>query len=343
MASQAFYVGAWTNWSELSSIRDQQVSNKVLGKGYVMSATLTLPSQYGSVLIAFLALFVSWTGSQLWNIICYGVHQFRSNPGERDGIHHQIQAILRTGLADLAMLWRLMQMSWFWRKRTTNIWTRTSPLMLSCAMHFAIIAIAGLFSSRIADSSDQVLIKPNGTCGWPDARFLFNRTSMETDDDINSLDSLTLSIRTAESAAKQYSRTCYPRLDGFVPNLSSGACSSTVVPFLNSTVNTSAACPFVSHACDAPAISFDSGWIDSHTHLGINAPPKDRVQVRRVTTCAPVPLERDYSGPWFETPLIPSLAVKPYYVGDIVGPTLINATSVITNLTLLFSSPYWPK
>lgn len=38
---------------------------------------------------------------------------------------------------------------------------------------------------------------------------------------------------------------------------------------------------------DVDAIQFDTGFLSSHTHLGINA-RQDRVEYRSVTTCAPI-------------------------------------------------------
>lgn len=38
-------------------------------------------------------------------------------------------------------------------------------------------------------------------------------------------------------------------------------------------------------------IEFDTGYLDSHLDLGMNTPPRDRVQIRRKTTCAPLVTE----------------------------------------------------
>ncbi len=40
----------------------------------------------------------------------------------------------------------------------------------------------------------------------------------------------------------------------------------------------------------------DTGLLDSHADLGINAPPQNRVSFRRVTTCAPL-----HATPWGTT------------------------------------------
>jgi hypothetical protein len=315
-----------------------------VGKGYVLGATLTTSSRYGYVLIAFLAIFVSWTGIHLWNIICFGIHQLRSSPDRKDGVHHQIQALLHSGLTDMAMLWQFSRMSWYWKKRTTKVWHRMAPLMFTCATHFAIITVAGLFSSRISDAAGEVLVKSTGICGWYSTSFANNQSAVVTEGNFDSLDSLIAYTRSAVSQAKQYSQTCYPRINGFSPDTSSATCSYTTVPFLQSNVNNSAICPFALEACDGPAISFDSGLLDSHTHLGINASPRDRVQFRRLMTCVPVPIDKKYSSAWLESPLSPGTALKPYFLGQAINgrEVLDNATFLITNFTLPFSEPYSP-
>ncbi|ESU07599.1 hypothetical protein FGSG_02196 [Fusarium graminearum PH-1] len=57
------------------------------------------------------------------------------------------------------------------------------------------------------------------------------------------------------------------------------------------TENTSAECPFADEFCKTGsngAISFDTGLLDSHVHLGINAPNDERVQYRWRSTCTPI-------------------------------------------------------
>lgn len=65
----------------------------------------------------------------------------------------------------------------------------------------------------------------------------------------------------------------------------------TALPFI---VDTSAACPFDLDMCllgPNGSISFDTGLLDSHHHLGINAPKSERIQYRRKTTCTPLLLD----------------------------------------------------
>jgi hypothetical protein len=239
-----------------------------------------------------------------------------------------------TGLSDVAMLWRFSRIAWAWRRKTRRVWRRTSLILLACILQFATFAVAGLFSSRVADAADEVLIQASPDCGWYDTNqnYESGEISNLNDEQLNSLDSYAISWRTTAVDARSYAISCYPWLDGSVPNNASASCASYVVPQISSTIS-STACPFAARACSAPAISFDSGWIDSHVHLGINAQEKDRVQVKRKTICAPIPIEENYSLPWNDT-FVPGIKFKVYEIGPLTEPTLPyywppNATFVV--------------
>jgi hypothetical protein len=45
------------------------------GKGPVYGPTLTVSSRDGVLLIAFLALLVTWSGNQLWAAFSYYIHR----------------------------------------------------------------------------------------------------------------------------------------------------------------------------------------------------------------------------------------------------------------------------
>ena len=54
-----------------------------------------------------------------------------------------------------------------------------------------------------------------------------------------------------------------------------------------------APCPFAPELCSSTeAITLDTGYIDSHLNLGINAPESDRVTLRKRVRCAPLESEK---------------------------------------------------
>src|SRR5512142_118697 len=101
------YVGTWTDWS----------------RGRVLGATLTLTRQDGTLLIAFLAFFVSLVGTRFWRLVCLGLHYIYSRDRPSDGVHHQRQVFLRNSPNPEAAIWRLTNMGISWRRNAEQIWT----------------------------------------------------------------------------------------------------------------------------------------------------------------------------------------------------------------------------
>jgi hypothetical protein len=94
------YLGIWTNWSQ----------------GPMAGLTLTTTLQNGGFLIAFLALYITFTGSCFWTIVSFIIHRVSSRQDPQNAICHQRQAILRNSDTSAAALWRLLKMTWSWRK-----------------------------------------------------------------------------------------------------------------------------------------------------------------------------------------------------------------------------------
>jgi hypothetical protein len=306
-----------------------------------------LPKSQGSYLISFLTLVVTFAGTHLWKLICFAVHQAQSSQTATDGLHQQTQSILVTDMTNVGMLLQFGKMVWAWRGKTTRVWSRGMLLFTACILHFAAITVAGLMTSRVADSADHVLIQATGDCGWYNEVLLsqLNLGSNFTNEDLNAFDSLALATHLGISEAQQYAKTCYSWLDGYQPDNSSAACSRYVVPSLSSTINGSADCPFAPEACSTPAIALDSGWIDSNDHLGINAPAEDRLKLRLALTCAPIPLEQRYSRGWEESPLFPGELVKIYRLGESLyfNSNGSNITSyILANQSLTSDGPSAP-
>jgi len=132
--NDSVYLGIWTNWS----------------RGSVTGLTFTTTLQNGGLLIAFLALFVTFTGTCFWTIVSFIIHQNMSQKTLQGAVYHQQQAILRNSETSTAALWRLSKMSWTWRKIVPSTLLRSVslPLVLSLAT-FCAFSTAGVFSSRV--------------------------------------------------------------------------------------------------------------------------------------------------------------------------------------------------
>ncbi|KAK0648236.1 hypothetical protein B0T16DRAFT_506412 [Cercophora newfieldiana] len=260
MASDAVFTGAWRDWEA----------------GSWASWTITMSATEGLYLVSFLALFVRWSGTNLWSILAFGMHQMRHTPEPRDGLFHQQQVLLRNNANDMHTL--------------------GLELAVPTAISAAAIAAAAFFSSRVIGASDLV-VSWDSTCGWlVDSPYQL-QVDLPFADDVMKKQSDALYIGGVSTAEKslEYAAACYETQ----ANEHSSLCSSYVRSYLPSTVNKSAACPFGLNgtACEGPAVQFDSGFIDGAAHLGINSEPGRSVSLRKVVTCAPTPIDR-YASKW---------------------------------------------
>jgi hypothetical protein len=116
-----------------------------------------------------------------------------------------------------------------------------------------------------------------------------------TDEDLDIFNSQVLLGRFSLMKSISYVRTCYN-----ADTAGAADCSHFVRQNLmgeNSSVEYKAACPFGGDACLTDAVRYDSGLINSNEDVGINAPLKESVSFRRVTTCAPIRID-NYATEW---------------------------------------------
>jgi hypothetical protein len=157
----------------------------------------------------------------------------------------------RRGLSKSSDFWQSILRSWLWT--------------FIALANFCVWALIGLFSSVITKSAgSSVLISP-GACG------LVYDNSSES--------GLPTVMLNSTVIADAHARACYRN------NASSPQCGIFVRRQIPWHESTNASCPFRSGVCSA-TLELDTGYIDSHHDLGINAPSKDRIFYRRVTKCA---------------------------------------------------------
>ena len=241
----------------------------------ILGATVTLSTRDGSLLISGLTQLVALAGGAVWAIMAFTLHEWRTSSSAKDALFYQEQVVLRNSTTGPGDVWQLLQMGHAWRKKGAKARRRTFGLLLFPLLIWSAFTVAGLFVSRITTpgyKANNVLMKP-GTCGF------------------TSIDGTTQSgifananrVANDTSVARAYAQKCYAADKG------TPGCASLPVQSLNYTVDTAASCPFDGSRCIGGAfgaLQIDSGWIDSHHDLGINARASDRVQVRLVNTCS---------------------------------------------------------
>ncbi len=83
----------------------------------------------------------------------------------------------------------------------------------------------------------------------------------------------------------EYAQRCYS-----TETSSASDCGTFVQSILPVSAVTNASCPFGEKLCKKSSYSLllDTGFLDSHIHLGLNSPESDRFQLRSVLHCAPL-------------------------------------------------------
>ncbi|KAJ3455652.1 hypothetical protein MRS44_017134 [Fusarium solani] len=251
------YTGVWVDYSQ----------------GRIAGATITLTSRNGSILVAALSMFLVFVGSQFWNILSFVIHQMNATDKATDILHCQHQAIFRNAGTSIGAARELLALPFSWRRgqpeprKFSMIIFRSWAWAFLAITNFCVWSVVGLFSSVITKSaSSDILVRP-GTCG-----IVFDKTS-ETGFSSKALNQTII--------ADTHARACYGS------NGNPAQCNLFVQPQIAWAENTNASCPLGSGFCSA-TLELDSGYIDSHRHLGINAPLENRISYRRVTKCAVV-------------------------------------------------------
>jgi hypothetical protein len=271
-ATGSVHTGFWVDWSTDSA---------------VTGTKLTLTSQSGAYFVAFLALFVRIAGGHIFGILSYLIFRWRSTLLPSDAIHFQLQAILRNANSDARAMFEFLMVGLSWRNRCSKPLLRPLSLALFALINIAAFAAAGIFSSRVASSNGDVLLRKS-LCG-----------GFQIDDTSNigvaapseaAYKDYTAYLKDSEIRSASYYQNC------------NGLSTDDGCPPLGRrwlTWNTTyVACPFDSAICAInTAIRIDTGLLDSHLHFGINSKKKDRLNTRWVTECAPIKTE-GYRSDW---------------------------------------------
>lgn len=266
--SDYVYTGVWINWSQ----------------GSLLGSTLTLSSQQAGYLSSALGVFVTLVGSQAWVVLSYIIHQMNAKESS-DGLKRQQQIILRNSGSAAGVVWQLICLPFAWRRSGPNpskifppshYLGRSVLPLLPALITFVAFSAAGVFSSQINKAAGNEVLLSGDFCG----QWTFLDTN--TENYVNKLNNDTL-------VAANYARYCY----GGGSTLSS-LCGTYRQQQVFWSVNQNATCPFQAGLCqfsNNAALQLDTGYMDSHRVLGLNSAPADRVNFRRVTTCAPLTVQ----------------------------------------------------
>lgn len=249
--------GIWTNWNHEA----------------VYGAMLTLSRKDGSLLVAFIAVFITFVGTRTWRISCFIFHQIYSSKKRRDAFHHQRQAILRNSSEATSGLVTFLKLPWAWRTIAKGSLRRILPILLYAIIFTVAITLASVFSSRLATSTEVLIF--GDFCGW------LNISKGDYTGVMLLLPYLSHSVYSSAS----YARQCY------TPDVFSLlGCNTFVTKQLPIHITKNSSCPFENNICrsNSTNLLLDTGYLDTHIHFGLNAPPDQRLQYRRVLHCSPL-------------------------------------------------------
>lgn len=260
VAGSSIYIGTWINWS----------------RGPVLGATMTLTQRNGSLLTAFLGIFVTIAGGACWRILSFSIHQHRAGHDSKvkDVLYFQQQVILRNSDSSIVTAWQIIRLAWNKKKPRKKQILKNLPLFILALSNALLFAFAGVFSSAVIKLASSETLISSSHCGY-----LINNPEKNGP----SIIEYTTRLANDTFAAIMYSRACYGDASHELQ------CGRFLQPQLASTSEMNVSCPFQSHIClegSSAAFQVKSEWIDTNKDLGINSKASDRLQYRKVTTCS---------------------------------------------------------
>jgi hypothetical protein len=260
-------VGIWTNHAY----------------GSIEGLTLTISTRSGALLIAFLALFVRLVGSHFWGLLCYALFHLRATTQPRDGLHHQHQAVLCNGKSDSLAFTQFIGTALAWRSRRGRPLVRSTAFALVALVNIVAFAVAGLFSSRVARSTSEVLLKPK-LCGdlghFGRYKYATNSTPLTATEQTDFLTAFNIWGGQRIAQGSSLAQSCVG---------GQGVCPTVSRRQIGINITQGSSCPFGGDICvNGASIRMDTGVMDSLLDFGINTGMEDRIGYRRVTECAPI-------------------------------------------------------
>jgi hypothetical protein len=273
-----------------------------LGKPSSQSLTLTLYPMNATLLTNALALFVAMSGGQLWTIIRFTLHQIRaaSRSQRFDMTHNQQQIVLRNATTDVATARLMLNLAWASRESAKKAMATCITIVILAVLNAALFMVAGTFSNTLVDAGPQVLSR-SPHCGLWNQSYLDIAGNGENPTSENnfalSVEFIAKQIHDVQ-ASLEYAHNCYMTE---LSQYRDSSCGTFQAPRLNWTTISNASCPFGGELCSeiSPTIVLDTGIIDSHGDLGVNAKPNDRIGYRRVTSCT-VLNDTDHTTDWIK-------------------------------------------
>lgn len=236
---------------------------------------VTVPADSGALILPALALIVTIAGDAAWAIGAYALHQYRSSNTPQTGLFRMLQVALRNSGSSIGSALEIVQTGHAWGGRVRGARRRAYQLAVWPVSIKVLFIIAGVFVGRVtiaAYKANNILLVPTN-CGLES--FIPSNLSVAA---------FQSNVKHANDTrqSRSYVNQCYNSPNGTL------GCVSLPVQRLPHTTRTNVKCPF-GDLCwpnSESAVALFTPKLDSHTHLGINAAPDDRVEFQMTTQCS---------------------------------------------------------
>jgi hypothetical protein len=204
---------------------------------------------------------------------------------------------------------------WAWKRESIKTLRRYLVVLVTAGFLLVGFAVASGFSSQVSAAiGNEVLLSGQG-CG---VQNITEQRRSNIEDPVAMSTVFRPFIAQNLETWATYAQQCYIR-DTDLDRSKLGACGKFVQSRLPTTIQRNASCPFNATICKSQDrnLIIDTGYLNSHEHFGINAPPHQRFEYRRVVHCAPL----ETKGYTFRFNLSSDRSYTRYYYGPIWSPS----------------------
>ncbi|KAF7553351.1 hypothetical protein G7Z17_g3704 [Cylindrodendrum hubeiense] len=254
--------GGWTNWD-----------GNAISHGQI-----TVGKNLGDLIAVFMGMFITLVEGGLWTILAIFIfdisrnrrHHPRSSQqdgcppppplGNMDGLYHQQQTVLRNGGSSIYIASTYLKLWMTWGFLNWSNAGRNLPVMFLALLSFSFFFVAMPFITayRLVEHQGDVVMIRSPNCGFWTTNLIDNEATGYNNFKNQSWEAMTYVDSCYEGDAE--SALC----DKFLPQRQ--------LPVHK----------------EFPAFTMETQYLDSHKDFGINAPKDDRINMKRITTCAPL-------------------------------------------------------
>lgn len=247
--------------------------------------TTTVTSLTSAIIVAALAILVGWTGEAVWTITAFLLHQYRTTRDPETALFRHFQLLLCNRNSSFMTSYEILRIGFKWRGKVNHAVTKALTLAFWPLLIFTGFSAAGILVAKAtipADDVNLVLLQPSNCGLWYSNDTLnWNQQTIHTYIELNK------KHYADAQHSRDYASDCYNDIAQPL------RCVSLPIRQLPYSVDVVRSCSWDqtssgSKRCNSSTTVLDTGTLDSHQTLGINARARHRVSFRlRTEMCCP--------------------------------------------------------